>query len=45
MTRDEVVGLVYGYIPYLGWITILLSGYPWVKIIALLALIVGAFVE
>lgn len=43
VTRDEVVGLVRGYIPYLGWITIVLTGYPWVKIMALLALVVVAF--
>jgi signal peptidase len=41
--RDEVVGLVRGYIPYLGWITIVLTGYPWVKIMALLALTVVSF--
>jgi hypothetical protein len=43
--RDEVVGLVRGYIPYLGWITIVLTGYPWVKVVAVLALAVGAFLD
>lgn len=29
--REEIVGLVRGYIPCVGWITIALSENPWLK--------------
>jgi hypothetical protein len=34
---EEVVGLVRGCVPYLGWITIVITEYPWVTITGLLA--------
>ncbi|KAI1469842.1 uncharacterized protein F4812DRAFT_304712 [Daldinia caldariorum] len=30
--RDEIIGVVRGYIPYLGWITICLNETPYLKI-------------
>jgi signal peptidase len=45
VSRDEVVGLVYGYIPYLGWFTIALVDYPWVKIMAFLAVAMKALLD
>ena len=29
--RQEIIGTVKGYIPYVGWVTILLSEHPWLK--------------
>ncbi|KAI0157928.1 putative signal peptidase I [Hypoxylon sp. FL1284] len=42
--RDEIIGVVRGYLPFLGWITILLNEVPYLKfgLIGGLALI-GAF--
>lgn len=31
VARQEIVGLVKGYLPYAGWFTIALSEYPWLK--------------
>lgn len=31
VAREEVVGLVRGYLPRVGWATIALSEYPWLK--------------
>ncbi|KAI0849140.1 putative signal peptidase I [Daldinia vernicosa] len=30
--RDEIIGVVRGYVPYLGWITILLNEMPYLKV-------------
>lgn len=43
--REEVVGLVRGYFPYLGWLTIALTDYPWLKVIAILAVAAGALLD
>jgi len=43
--RDDVVGLVRGYIPRLGWLTIILTEYPWLKIMAILGVAVGAMLD
>lgn len=29
--RDEIIGVVRGYLPFLGWITILLNEVPYLK--------------
>lgn len=29
--RHEIIGTVKGYIPYIGWATILMSENPWLK--------------
>ena len=29
--RSEIIGTIKGYIPYAGWVTILLSEHPWLK--------------
>jgi signal peptidase len=29
--KQDVVGSVAGYVPYVGYVTILLSDYPWLK--------------
>jgi signal peptidase I len=29
--RDQIVGVVRGYVPFLGWIAIWLREYPWVR--------------
>ena len=29
--RHEVIGTIKGYIPYLGWVTILMNEHPWLK--------------
>ena len=29
--KTDVVGSVFGFIPYVGYVTILLSEYPWLK--------------
>lgn len=29
--RHEIIGTIKGYIPYVGWVTILLSEHPWLK--------------
>jgi signal peptidase len=31
VAREEIVGLVRGYLPCVGWATIALSEYPWLK--------------
>ena len=36
--RDEIVGVVAGSVPFLGWATILFSEYPWLKLVAIAAL-------
>lgn len=43
--REDVVGLVRGYVPYLGWLTICLTEWPWLKIIALTAVALKALLE
>ncbi len=29
--KEDVIGSVVGYIPFVGYVTILLSEYPWLK--------------
>ncbi|CAF9939554.1 MAG: Signal peptidase complex catalytic subunit [Heterodermia speciosa] len=29
--RSEIIGTIKGYVPYAGWVTILLSEHPWLK--------------
>ena len=29
--RQEIIGTVKGYIPYIGWVTILMTEHPWLK--------------
>ena len=33
--KEDVIGSVVGYIPFVGYVTILLSEYPWLKTAAL----------
>ena len=33
--KEDVIGSVAGYIPYVGYVTILLSEYPWLKTVML----------
>ena len=33
--KDDVIGSVVGYIPFVGYVTILLSEHPWLKTAAL----------
>ena len=33
--REDVIGSVVGYIPFVGYITIMLSEHPWLKTVAL----------
>lgn len=35
LDRDDVVGSVFGYIPFVGYVTILLSEHPWLKTVML----------
>lgn len=36
--RAEIVGVVIGYAPFLGWATIVFEKYPWLKALGLVAL-------
>jgi len=36
--REEVVGLVKGYLPFAGWFTIALNDYPWLKAVGVAVL-------
>ncbi|KAI1326434.1 signal peptidase-like protein complex catalytic subunit SEC11 [Xylariaceae sp. FL0255] len=31
LERQDIIGSVFGYIPFVGYVTILLSEYPWLK--------------
>lgn len=33
--RKDIIGSVVGYIPFVGYVTILLSEYPWLKTVML----------
>lgn len=33
--RSDIIGSVVGYVPFVGYVTILLSDYPWLKTIML----------
>ena len=33
--QEDVIGSVVGYIPFVGYVTILLSEYPWLKTVML----------
>lgn len=35
LDREDVVGSVFGYIPFVGYVTILLSEHPWLKTVML----------
>lgn len=35
--RHEIVGVVVGYMPFLGWATIVFDVYPWLKAVGLVA--------
>jgi signal peptidase len=37
--RDEIVGVVVGYAPFLGWATIVFHEYPWLKAVGAVALL------
>ncbi len=41
--RDQVVGLVRGYLPVLGWVAILLNEYQYVKFGVIMILALAAF--
>ena len=43
--REDIVGLVRGYVPYLGWFTIALTEYPWLKIMAAVIVAIGALLN
>ncbi|KAJ5220668.1 Signal peptidase I [Penicillium citrinum] len=43
VAREEIVGLVKGYLPFAGWFTIALSDYPWLKAVGVAVLGVLAF--
>ncbi|KZF26457.1 putative signal peptidase complex catalytic subunit SEC11 [Xylona heveae TC161] len=43
--RHQIVGLVWGYIPLLGWVTIALNEYPWLKAIVMLTLVLGILLD
>lgn len=31
LVREDIVGSVVGYIPFVGYVTIMMSDYPWLK--------------
>ena len=35
LERSDMIGSVVGYIPFVGYVTILLSEYPWLKTVML----------
>jgi signal peptidase len=35
LERRDIIGSVVGYIPFVGYVTILLSEHPWLKTVAL----------
>jgi signal peptidase len=35
LVRKDIIGSVIGYIPFVGYVTILLSEYPWLKTVML----------
>lgn len=35
LERDDIIGSVVGYIPFVGYVTILLSEHPWLKTVML----------
>jgi len=43
VTRDEIMGLVVGYIPYLGWVSIALQKVVQAKYLILLLLVAITF--
>jgi signal peptidase len=34
LERQDIIGSVVAYIPFLGYVTIMLSEYPWLKTVA-----------
>ncbi len=43
--RDEIVGVVVGYAPLLGWATIVFNEYPWLKGVGLVVLALLLFLR
>lgn len=43
--RYQVVGLVRGYIPYIGWITVAFSEVPWLKQMAIISCLLVALFQ
>lgn len=39
--RDEIVGVVVAYAPFLGWATIVFEEYPWLKPVGAVALLLS----
>jgi len=35
LTREDIIGSVVAYIPFVGYVTILLSEHPWLKTVML----------
>lgn len=35
LARKDIIGSVVGYVPFVGYVTILLSEYPWLKTVML----------
>lgn len=35
LERSDIIGSVFGYVPFVGYVTILLSEYPWLKTVML----------
>ena len=46
LTRStDVIGSVVGYVPYVGYVTILLSEYPWLKTLLLVAMGISVILQ
>lgn len=43
--KDDVVGSVFGFIPFVGYVTILLSEYPWLKTAMLVFMGLGVLLQ
>ncbi|KAI0386660.1 signal peptidase I [Hypomontagnella monticulosa] len=37
--RDQVIGFVRAYVPYMGWLSIMFSGFPWLKQVIIMGLL------
>jgi signal peptidase len=43
--EKDVVGSVFGFIPFVGYVTILLSEYPWLKTAMLVFMALGVVLQ
>lgn len=44
-SRHEVIGLVRGYVPFLGWAVIALQEWAWVKFIAFACVLIATWMS